>query len=233
MSRRGTTIVELLIAMGVALVILTATYQLFLHSRRSYEEPRAAMQIEEELMQVVGLLQRELAETDLQTVRSFPSPTHPSEPPGLSFESPRDTLELLTVGDLGIVRWQKYVYYTLVADPTTAGGALLIRKEGPLSDQGAPLAGDSGRRIPLPSSQVPSVAPGVPARQRIVAKSLQAGGATAVGFRASFPSPAGPQAFDANRVGQPVVVDLTFRRVSRSTGRVTVLPHRLQVLPRN
>ena len=77
-SRRGVSLLELTIAMFIFLLIMAAVYYLFTGGRRQAERPRATAQIQESLAQVVRYLQRDLSETNLQTIRSFPNASYPS-----------------------------------------------------------------------------------------------------------------------------------------------------------
>lgn len=244
---RGVTLIEMLVAMVVALLIVGCTLYLFLQSKYDMERPRASYSVQEDALSVARWLQNDLTETNLQSVASFPNAKYAAEPPGLSFESPRSLADnTLMVSTFGNVSWSKYVYYTL--QPVDAQVGNLIRKEGPLSDQPAPV--DAAHHIPqmsgLPPTQGGTSQPGANTTSRIVAHNVILPNASIPGvkpnpwdqyggFKVSTGALGGAQ---VPLTGDPIVeapiqIDIWVREISPSTQRVTVHGLRLDILPRN
>jgi hypothetical protein len=228
--RRGVSVVEMLIACAMTLIILFATYDLYLQTRSMYEHPRASFSVQQDIMHAARWLKRDLLETNVVTIRSFPA-TNKTDPASLSLESPRtmDENQQLTIGKYGIVVWQKYVYYRLVSNASSPGTASLIRDEGPLNDQPEPL--DPQHLIPMASGIAAFQAPGVTGRRRVIATNLVPGAGFRVwwgqnnAFVASLPQLPG--------TGAPVFVQLVFADRNAATGQSTSVVYDLDVTPQN
>lgn len=241
-SVRGVSLIEMLIAMGLAMFIMSATYMLYAQSRAWLEKPRASYNIQEDIMQLARWVQRDLEETNLMTVQSFPNPSTPGERPGLAFESARSfDGDLLVLSEYGNVRWQKYVYYTLVPVDGTVGN--IVRVEGPLEDQPSPL--DTGRRVPIKTNKLPS-ASDIP-KGRVVARNVLLPNLTANasqnlpatdqygGFKITSLLPGetmGPLVGGAVHE-EPIRIDLALAEISKQTLKASMLRMTLQVIPRN
>jgi Tfp pilus assembly protein PilW len=246
-KRRGTSLIELVIAMFISLLILGATYELFVNQHRLAERPRASMAVQEGMAQAVRWLQKDLSETNLQTIRTYTSTSDGG--PGLSMESPRhmESPDRLEMGTLGIVKWQKFVYYTLIPRADGYGTGRLVRREGDIAaNVASPPAGDPQHRIPVASSNPPSTASCAASRERTLAQNvmLAYGKAPTLtlgpqgGFYVYWPdfsSGASPkeQLFTDTLRGEPVLVQLYFKDHSPTTGRETVLTYRMSITPRN
>ena len=240
--------IELVVAMFIFILIMGATFYLFVGGRRQAQRPAAAMRIQESLAQIVRYLQSDLTETNLQTVRTFPEGGGGT--PGLSLESPRrmggtamDPIpDQLSVSSVGQVNWYKYVYYATVYNGAPSYTCTLIRKEGPLTDQ--PSHPDPLGLIPVASPLDPQWASGDAKRTRtlatnVVAPSLTIPGVgptgTYGGFKVYFRNTSGDHPFrnTINDRDAPVRVDLMLADTSPETGKLTVLRHTLVITPRN
>lgn len=237
LAERGVTIIEMLIAMGVAMIILSCAYVMYRGNRALLEKPRAAYSVQDDLMAGARWLTRDLSETNLVTVRAYPNAAASDEAPGLSLLSPRKpTDDGLVLSEYGGVRWQKYIYYTIERVDETSGN--LVRFEGPLSDQqGSP---DPEHRIPLASPRAPSkVSAGV--NRRVVARHLrfpqmqQGAGASSAGFSAALLDTSGARLpLDGSAlVDGCVQIDLGVSEMSTATGKTTSLDTQLIITPRN
>lgn len=226
-------------AMFVATLIMFCAYVLYSQGRNFLEKPRASYNVQEDIMQLARFVSRDLEETNLLTVQSFPNAANPDEPPGLSLQSPRSfDGDLLVMSEYGNVRWQKYVYYTLVPVSERVGN--LVRKEGTLDeDQPNPL--DPDRRVPMASGKKPTEGGG-PSNLRIVARNvllpnLRTPYATTDpfgGFKVTslVGEGMGPLLGVGGRE-EPIRVDLGVLEVSPSTQKTSVLTMTLKVMPRN
>lgn len=228
---------EMLVAMFIAMLIMSATLYMYVQGRAFMEKPRASYSVQEDLMKLSRWIQRDLAETNLQTVQSFPSNVAGSEPPGLCFESPRRMGDdALMFTPWGNVSWQKYVYYTL--QPVNALTGNIVRIEGPLTDQPTPI--DAGRHIPIVSGKTPSRASGgsVIARNVILPNVKVLGFADFDqygGFKITTGLPGGPYVplTGKNTYDEPIRIELAVLEISTTTGKTSALTMRLQVQPKN
>lgn len=236
---RGVTLIEMIVAMGVALVVMTCAYALYRENRLMLEKPRASYSLQDDLLAGTRWIQRDLSETNLLSIRTFPNSSAPDEPPGMAMLSPRSAIdEVLVLSEYGGVRWQKYIYYTL--EPVDATTGNLVRMEGPIADMSTPL--DAGRRVPLPSTKIPTMG-GDPSSRRIVARHLLLPNASLPAEVGKIPGGGFEAGIERNGLLQPVTgtlmtsapitVDLRVFTVSTSTGRPSMLSRRVVTLPQN
>ena len=121
LRRRGWTLVEMVVVSSLAIlmvVVLTTIHSRFQHQS---QEPLELADQELTGQRLLQSLQRELLETNLQSLRSLQN--------GFSCESARDFQDALHFNDFGTVSWQKFVRYQveggqLVLDQTDTGLAL-------------------------------------------------------------------------------------------------------------
>ncbi len=94
-------------------------------------------------------LRKDLQETALLSIRSYPNPNNGGEKPGCSFVSARSTDQdaALNVSQYGAPQWTKTVFYTLVSTGAKTGN--LVRWEQPLGAAEADF-------VPRPSTIMPS-----------------------------------------------------------------------------
>ncbi len=121
-GKRGTTLVELIIAMGVSAMLLTAVYAVLYYGLHYYRDSTAEMEVERNALLAVMRLSNEMAEGSRMSLAVFDSN---DKYPGVIFGSPRDESGQVAYID-GVIQWQKFVaYYKAVRN----GRFVLVRKE--------------------------------------------------------------------------------------------------------
>ncbi len=195
--------VELLAAMFIGGMIVAVTFSLFANFRRAGERPRAMTGMEESSLGILHRLERDLAETNLQSIRSTAGGT-------VACISDRDDEDHLLMSGFGTVRWTRFVYYQLqpghglTYDDSTSG--IGPEPVGPLA---ATIPPGPHHRVVAPNATDFRVYWLDGSSQK---QDFQDG---------------------ATQRGEPVVVDLTLSDVSESTGRQTVRHISLRVKPQN
>lgn len=120
--RRGTTLVELMVAMAVTGVLMTAVYAVLMYGLMYYRTSTSTLDLQRSCLVALTLMSSEMAEGSKSSFATFDETT---AHPGVIFGSPR--------GPGGVVgfegrqlKWMKYVcYYRAQRD----GVPVLIRKE--------------------------------------------------------------------------------------------------------
>lgn len=221
--RRGYTLIEMAVGLFLITVVLLTIYQLFVYFRREAEHPLAATGIEQTSLQIVRWLQRDLSETNLQTIRSAPNSTR-HEYPALVMESPRDDQDRLTMTGFGVVQWKKYLYYQLSPIPGRTDVGQLTYDE------------DSGG-IGVEPGGPPGLTVAAGSHHRVLANNVVIGHpGEHVGFYPYWKDSGGtPRDFEdaATSRAEPVVVELTLQDASTATGKKTVKRFQVQAKPQN
>lgn len=120
-SRRGGfTLLEIMVYSVISLLALTSIYSVLIICLRFFNSTDASSELQQNAMRVLVKLTNEVAESDSATV------TTSTNPPGISFASPRDTLGRINVQSDGLY-WQSFICYYV--DSSTPGGAYLYRKQ--------------------------------------------------------------------------------------------------------
>lgn len=236
MRRRGVSLLELVLYMALLVILGSLVARMTFANIRGMEKPAASFRVQQNLLAVQRMLQRDLEETDISTVRIYPNPQHPDEPPGLSLASARalggpqgDRLMFQN----GLPLWQKFVYYTLKPDPGHPGVGTLLRREGPLATPATTL--------PPASALPPSSAPAQ--RQAVAARFLCLPGASIPelplrldsqgGFKVEFVDAWGHTSLTDFRRHPLVSVTLASEEISQTTGKRTFITYKMTVLPQN
>lgn len=224
LRRRGFTLMEITIGLFLFSLILLVVYQLFVYFRREMERPQASMSMEQSTLQAMRWLQRDLADTNLQSIRSVPNASNPGAYPGLVMESPRDDADHLIMTTFGTVQWKKFIYYQLRPAPGKPGVGLLTYDEdasGVGVEPGAP----------------PTVSIGASGHHRVLAGNVVLGGpGDHTGLHVFWNDSSGTaHDFDdaPTARGEPVNVSLTLTDLSAATGKATTRKLLLQVKPQN
>ncbi|MFN8610242.1 MAG: type II secretion system protein [Vulcanimicrobiota bacterium] len=145
LRRRGWTLVEMLVVASLATLMVVLMTGLRGQMQSQSQEPLQLVEQEQTGQYVLQLLQRDLLETNLQSLRSLPD--------GFICESPRDFQDVIRFNDFGTVSWQKFVRYQL------EGGELVL-------DQS-----DSG--LTLEPGQAPDPFPAIAQYRRVLARDLE------------------------------------------------------------
>ena len=203
--RRGFTLVEMVVYMFVAGLVLSAMYSLFWLSQSSYGKATEIFRLEQDLNQVVIWLRRDLRDTTLGSIRSYPHQT-PSlgsddTAPGISLagaRDPNDAMRML-LSPMGTPAWRNHVYYSLLPPEAPgpngqAGRSRLVRWEdsGPAPSGGAaPTAGAfKVPMLPVATTTLPSAGASGSSTlagggYRVLSQALQAPGQAIYGADAS------------------------------------------------
>ncbi|MBS2033839.1 prepilin-type N-terminal cleavage/methylation domain-containing protein [bacterium] len=121
MNRRGWTLLEMLVVASLASLLLLMITGLHSRVQSQSQEPLQLVEHEQVGQYVLQHLQREIQESNLQSLRSLPD--------GFICESPRDFQDVIRFNDFGTVNWQKFVRYQvicgeLVVDQSDSGLSL-------------------------------------------------------------------------------------------------------------
>ncbi|CAN0457855.1 unnamed protein product, partial [Phaeothamnion confervicola] len=133
MKRTGMTLIELIVYMALSILagfLILALYQL---ATRAQNETISSYVVGGDTETAIRRLRRELQETALVSLQTYPSDGNTSEKPGCSFTSARnsDGDAALNVSTYGAPQWRKNVFYTV--NPTGAQTGQLVRWEKDLS----------------------------------------------------------------------------------------------------
>lgn len=226
--RRGFTLAEVVVAGALATAMLGVIVYLFFNFSRQAEQPIATMTMDQSTFAVIRWLQRDLAETNLQTIMSLPNES------GVIFESPRRiTDDKLMFSSFGTVEWQKYVQYQV--KPTTTDRPLPQGVQlGALHYDERPRQGPEAT-TPEPSFPTSAITSGVAERHKELGRSFMiTDNATRMGLHVYWTDSSNAvRQFTATERGEPVCVMLSLLEVSPRTGQPTIRRVPLQVKPRN
>ncbi len=149
-SRKGSSLLEVLIYTAICGLLFTMIYQFFNLGVSYFMAAKASIEVQGGIQTAVHRLVRELSESNLATVRFYPTSSYPSAPYGVVFASPRYMSTHATMGNRlvydnasptpsGKPLWHKFVCYYLDQDPSIPGYFCLIRKEKDLPGSGYSL----------------------------------------------------------------------------------------------
>ena len=228
------TLAELVVASAMGIMVLGVIVMALIQFRRQAESPAAIMSMEQSTFYFMRLLQRDLSETNLQSVRSLPGGT------GVVMASPRDLADSLQLNALGLVDWKKFIYYRVaevtskVPLPTTVklGNASVRPGTGELSYDEDYSDSRIGAEPRGPGSS-PVLKPGkhrVLAHNMLIDKSNENAGLS-VYYVDRLSNAERP--FTDTQQGEPVCVAINLMDVSSSTGKPTIRRLLMQVKPKN
>lgn len=228
MSRRGAfTLAEVLIAGSLATAVLGVIIYLFFNFSRQAEQPLATMSMDQSTFTIIRWLQRDLAETNLQSVMSLPNES------GVILETARDILnDRLIFSPFGTVEWQKYVQYQV--KPTTTDKPLPPGVQlGALHYDERPRTGTEIQ--PEPSFPTAAITAGVAERHKELGRMFMiSDSGKRMGMSVYWTDPSNVvHQFTATERGEPICVVLSLLEVSPRTGQPTIRRVPLQVKPRN
>lgn len=141
-SRKGTTLIELMIASALILIVLSVSLSLIVSCLRYFRETDGAVAVHDTVLTAVTKLERDLKESNPGTFQIY------TTPPGVVFASPRLPDNTIDFDDTSLQPlWQKRICYYLEATDV-AGEFNLVRKEeylpvGDVSDTPPPPTVDT------------------------------------------------------------------------------------------
>lgn len=159
-KKKGFTLIEIMIATFISAIILTVILTIFSFGRKAYDYSEYSHTIAEDTYFAIQWLRKDLQQTSLGTIRSYPNADYQEEKPGASFESAigvdSGTFELT---DFGTPNWSNHVFYRLEESGTqyykgrNLKVADLVRLE-------VPIPSDKTGTFPYPTDTLPSNADG-------------------------------------------------------------------------
>ena len=132
--KRGLTLIEIFVGAMLFSLLLFALYSLFRVGRSFSHSASFSHMVSREFEAGVRQLRRDLRQTSLITMRSYPNPDT-DDAPGLTLLSPYDENGRFQVSPHGTPRWNRHVHYTLVANGSGPTGSV-VRWEEPLQGAG-------------------------------------------------------------------------------------------------
>jgi hypothetical protein len=217
-----------LIAGALATAMLGVMVYLFFSFSKQSEQPLATMSMDQSTFTVVRWLQRDLAETNLQTIRSLPNES------GVIMESARSlTNDQLMLSPFGTVDWQKYVQYQVKPTSTERPLPQGVQLGALHYDERARSANEA--QTPEPSFPDGPITSGIPERHKELSRSFMiTDNATKLGLAVYWvDSSNAVRQFTATERGEPVCVMMSLLEISPRTGQPTIRRVPLQVKPRN
>lgn len=196
MRQRGFTLYEILVTMVIAFAALALVMSLFIVGRRTGEAAYSNYLVNRDTENGIAWLRRDLQNSSLASIRTFPGPSGTNEAPGLSMCTcvPADKPTTVLINEFGAPRWSSNVYYTL--EPEGADTGSLVRWT---------TAVPTNQLLPLPSGVMPSAQSDKTNRRELLHgvllpnKNIFEGGTPGAtddrgGFRAQFVRRAGGEA---------------------------------------
>ena len=239
MRNRAYTLVEITIYCFLAALVMTAMFAFFQYARVTSSVASAGFALGQDEMDALRGVRRDLQETSLQSLRSFPGQ--------VAMVSARDDNGVFQVSQYGVPQWSRYVVLALEPGEYTCK---LIRFE---------VASDFSNRIPQPAAQAftlpssgarvlsPNVlaagfAPGMDANDHAIIPQGTAPGGLTLGFVRADGSLSALSPNQSNDNDQPgwtagttdlVELKITLAEKSSTRGKWSVLELPIRVAPRH
>jgi hypothetical protein len=120
------TLIEVLIAAGIIGMLMTVLTSIFIETIRIYYKTSARSELQGSVVSALGLITRELMETDARSVY----PTY-SSTQGISFLSsvPLNGTNPTYDPHSGKMEWKKYIIYYIIPDTQDPNTSMMIRRE--------------------------------------------------------------------------------------------------------
>lgn len=123
--RRGASLLELLISVGLMGIVMTCIYALMVAGVRYLNATNTSLEMQQQSLLGMIWLSHDLGESNHRTIATFPVPG------GILMGSPRDDANNSWIDVSGAVRWPKFICYYL-AD--VQGVQCMLRKEQYMDD---------------------------------------------------------------------------------------------------
>ena len=113
LHKRAFTLAELVVYFALSVLALGLVFGIFFSGRRNFESTSSSYLVSQDAEAALRWMRADLKDSALGTIRVYPNPDHPDEPPGISMASPRDKKNAFMINDHGAPLWTSYIYYTL------------------------------------------------------------------------------------------------------------------------
>lgn len=107
------TLAELVVYFALSAMVLGLVFATFFSGRRNFEATSSSYLVSQDAEAALRWMKADLREAALNTIRVYPNPDYPDEPPGISLASPRDRKNAFMINELGAPKWTTHIYYTL------------------------------------------------------------------------------------------------------------------------
>jgi prepilin-type N-terminal cleavage/methylation domain-containing protein len=139
---RGTTLIELMVAIGIMSIIVTGAFLVMNEGLQLFRTNKRAADAQVSVLQVLTRVTTEAVNAKAELVRNYPSSG--TEPAGIVFASPLDDAGNVKIDDeTAELYWMKWIcYYFIPGDPSRDVPGKLYRAEMPIPpDDPSDLAG--------------------------------------------------------------------------------------------
>ncbi len=141
-KKKGFTLTELIIASFIALILTTVILTIFFFGRKTYDYSSYSYLVTEETYNAIEWLKRDIAQTNLSSIRVYYDDDKQMKPIGISLESAVDSKDgTFTFDNDGTAKWTGHIFYCVepsgekVIGDTKIKIGSLVRWELPLDKE--------------------------------------------------------------------------------------------------
>ena len=232
-TRTALTLIELIVSIFLGMLIFGLLLRAFFHFRNQSETPLSSMSMEQTTISLMRHLQRDISETNLQSIRTLPNKS------GAVMISGRDSSDNLSLTPLGVLQWRKWIYFRVQTITSSVPLPASIQVDGAAvtPTMGELNYDEDNSGITAEAGNPPGLTPPAPVagRHRPLCRNfLVNNAANDMGCHIYFPDSAGnPQDFTDTQRGEPVCVAMKLLEISPRTGKPTVRKIFMQIKPKN
>ncbi|MFA5507636.1 MAG: hypothetical protein WC314_07430 [Vulcanimicrobiota bacterium] len=157
-TRRGFTLIEIIIYFALSVAALAILYSLFTVLRRTGEHTYAQYLVSGDLSTTMRMVRKDLQSTALASITS--QGAEAGEEPGVSCVSGYNQDGELQLGAYGVPHWQKHVYYTLDTEGAITRWSKDIADKNYLPSLAPPLVKDQSGRVLMSDALPPNTSVG-------------------------------------------------------------------------